>query len=209
MDYKGYNIAVHEFGHNVEEIVSLYRNDHYMLAGIPNTGFTEASAFLFQNRDLQLLGLQQASGRDTMSVLDQIWGMYEIMGVSLVDKRMWQWLYANPTANAAQLKEATLRIAAEVWDAYYAPVLGEPGSQILAIYSHMVNSPMYLPNYPIGTIVRFQLEEHLAGMQPTQFAQEYERIYRQGRLTPNAWMIGATGQPLSTDPILKAVREVL
>ena len=90
MDYKGYNIAVHEFGHNVEEVISLYDMDYYTLAGIPNTGFTEASAFLFQERDLELLGERlEAKGE---SIFDMIWGMYEIMGVSLVDMRMWQWL---------------------------------------------------------------------------------------------------------------------
>ncbi|MCK7529630.1 MAG: hypothetical protein MZV63_00490 [Marinilabiliales bacterium] len=38
MDYKGYNIAVHEFGHNVEQTISLYDVDYYMLSGVPNTG---------------------------------------------------------------------------------------------------------------------------------------------------------------------------
>ena len=55
MDYKGYNIAVHEFGHNVEQVLDLYDIDYYTLAGVPNTAFTEASAFLFQARDLELL----------------------------------------------------------------------------------------------------------------------------------------------------------
>jgi hypothetical protein len=57
MDYKGYNIAVHEMGHNVEQICSLYRVDHTLLSGVPATAFTEALAFTFQNRDLELLGL--------------------------------------------------------------------------------------------------------------------------------------------------------
>jgi hypothetical protein len=57
MDYKGYNIAVHEFGHNVEQTISLYDIDHYMLNGVPSTAFTEALAFIFQSRDLQLLGI--------------------------------------------------------------------------------------------------------------------------------------------------------
>ena len=56
MDYKGYNIAVHEMGHNVEQTVSLYEIDHYSLQGVPNTAFTEALAFVFQARDLELLG---------------------------------------------------------------------------------------------------------------------------------------------------------
>ena len=209
MDYKGYNIAVHEFGHNVEEVISLYDIDYYTLAGIPNTGFTEASAFLFQERDMQLLGYE-AKGKKGESLLDMIWGMYEIMGVSLVDMRMWQWLYAHPTATAAELREAVLVIAAKVWNEYYAPVLGEKNSPLLGIYSHMVGYALYLPAYPIGNLVQYQLDEHLAKyLTPQEWAQEYTRIYQQGSLTPDAWMRGAVGRPMSVEPILKAVRERL
>ena len=35
MNYKGYNIAVHEMGHNVEQICSLYLVDHTLLRGVP------------------------------------------------------------------------------------------------------------------------------------------------------------------------------
>ena len=209
MDYKGYNIAVHEFGHNVEEVISLYDIDYYTLAGIPNTGFTEASAFLFQERDMQLLGYE-AKGERGESLLDMIWGMYEIMGVSLVDMRMWQWLYVNPKATAAELREAVLAIAAEVWNEYYAPVLGEKDSPLLGIYSHMVGYALYLPAYPIGNLVQYQLDEHLAQYATSQeWAKEYTRIYQQGSLTPDAWMRGAVGTSMSVEPILKAVRERL
>ena len=225
MDYKGYNIAVHEFGHNVEEVLSLYNIDYYTLAGIPNTGFTEASAFLFQQRDLQLLGYKakgkraphevtnfvgdpaEAKGEE---VLDMIWGMYEIMGVSLVDMAMWEWLYANPKATAAQLREAVIAIAGDIWNKYYAPLLGEPNCPLLGIYSHMVGYALYLPGYPIGQLVQFQLEEHLAKCQtPAEFAQEYSRIYQQGKLTPDVWMRGAVGEAMSVEPILNAVREAM
>ena len=204
MNYKGFNIAVHEMGHNVEEVTSLYYIDHYMLHGIPNTGFTEASAFLFQHRDLQLLGY----GRQTMdreAVLDAFWGMYEIMGVSLVDMHMWQWLYAHPDATAAQLRDATLAIAAEVWNEFFEPVLGEHDCPLLAIYSHMVNSPMYLPNYPIGHIVQFQLEQFLADKTAAEWPENYERCYRLGRLTPDEWLRQAVGATLSVEPILEQV----
>ena len=209
MDYKGYNIAVHEFGHNVEEVISLYDIDYYTLTGIPNTGFTEASAFLFQERDLQLLGYA-SNGQSADALFDMIWGMYEIMGVSLVDMRMWQWLYAHPKATAADLREAVVQIASEVWNQYYAPVLGEKDSPLLGIYSHMVGYALYLPAYPIGNLVQYQLEEHLAECRSTdEWAKEYTRIYQQGRLTPDAWMRGAVGKPMSVEPILKAVRERL
>lgn len=210
MDYKGYNIAVHEFGHNVEEVISLYDIDYYTLAGIPNTGFTEASAFLFQERDLQLLHHSTQSQPHADQLFDLIWGMYEIMGVSLVDMRMWQWLYANPKATAADLREAVIRIASEVWNQYYAPVLGEKDSPLLAIYSHMIGYALYLPAYPIGNLVQYQLEEHLAQCETAQeWTQEYTRIYQQGCLTPDAWMRGAVGSPMSVEPILNAVREAL
>ena len=210
MDYKGYNIAVHEFGHNVEEVISLYDIDYYTLAGIPNTGFTEASAFLFQERDLQLLHHSTQSQPHADQLFDLIWGMYEIMGVSLVDMRMWQWLYANPKATAADLREAVIRIASEVWNQYYAPLLGEKDSPLLAIYSHMIGYALYLPAYPIGNLVQYQLEEHLAQSETAQeWAQEYTRIYQQGCLTPDAWMRGAVGSPMSVEPILNAVREAL
>jgi len=217
MDYKGYNIAVHEFGHCVEEVLDMYRIDHYMLAGVPNTAYTEASAFLWQQRDLQLLPKNDQMVNDKMVndqmvndlVFDQFWSMYEIMGVSLVDMTMWQWIYAHPKATPKQLCEQTIRIAQDIWNTYYGPVLGEHDCVLLAIYSHMVNSPMYLPNYPLGHIVQYQLEEHLAQC-PTQqaFAAEYERIYRLGRLTPKQWLIQATGTPPSITPILNAVSKI-
>lgn len=208
MDYKGYNICVHEFGHAVEAVLDMYDIDHYMLSGVPNTAFTEAMAFLFQYRDLQLLGYGRHS-MDADITLDIFWGMYEIMGVSMVDMRMWQWLYDNPDADAVQLREAVLQIARDVWNTYYEPVLGTHDCPILAIYSHMVNAPMYLPAYPYGHMIQYQLEEHMAGFgNPQEFALELERIYHLGRLTPNAWMQYATGHIVSAQPVLRAIDEI-
>lgn len=214
MDYKGYNIAVHEFGHCVEQVLDMYYIDYYMLSGVPNTAYTEASAFLWQQRDLQLLPGKQVRelGNEGISgdeVLDQFWSMYEIMGVSLVDMRMWQWIYAHPKATPKELCEATQQIAKEVWNAYYEPVLGEHDCILLAVYSHMVNAPMYLPNYPLGHIVQYQLEEHLAQCKTQKdFAYEYMRIYRLGRLTPKEWLIQAVGEAPTIEPILRAVDRV-
>ncbi len=213
MDYKGYNIAVHEFGHCVEQVLDMYFIDYYMLSGVPNTAYTEASAFLWQQRDLQLLpGAKITNEQSSISndaVLDQFWSMYEIMGVSLVDMRMWQWIYAHPKATPKELCEATMQIAKEVWNAYYEPVLGEHDCILLAVYSHMVNAPMYLPNYPLGHIVQYQLEEHLAQCKTQKdFAYEYMRIYRLGRLTPKEWLIQAVGEAPTIEPILRAVDRV-
>ena len=207
MDYKGYNIAVHEFGHNVEQTLDTYDIDYYTLAGVPNTGFTETLAFVFQKRDLRLLGYK--STIDDNVTLDIFWGMYEIMGVSLVDMYTWRWLYANPSATAEQLRDNCIRIAKEVWNKYYEPVLGTHDSTILAVYSHMVNSPMYLPNYPYGHIIEYQIEEHFSKLaDPDAIAPEIDRIWRIGRLTPNAWMNEAVGSDVSTKPILDAIDRI-
>ena len=207
MDYKGYNIAVHEFGHNVEQTITLHDVDHYIMKGVPNTAFTEALAFAFQIRDLDFLGYQNNDPtREALQTLDIFWGCYEIMGVALVDMYCWRWLYEHPDATVAQLKEQVIRTAQEVWNKYYAQYLGEQDSPILAIYSHMIDSPLYLPNYPYGHIIHFQLEQQLKGK---SVAAEIERIYPAGRLTPQHWMRHAVGNEVSTQPLLDAASEAL
>ncbi|MBO4593075.1 MAG: hypothetical protein J5678_02660 [Bacteroidaceae bacterium] len=207
MDYKGYNIAVHEFGHNVEQTITLHDVDHYIMRGVPNTAFTEALAFVFQVRDLDFLGYKNDdSTREAMQTLDIFWGCYEIMGVALVDMYTWRWLYEHPDATAAQLKEQVIHIAQEVWNKYYAPLLGEKDSPILAIYSHMIDTPLYLANYPYGHIIHFQLEQQLKGK---SVAAEIERIYPAGRLTPQLWMRHAVGSEVSSQPLLDATQEAL
>jgi len=202
MNYKGYNIAIHEFGHNVEQTISLNDVPNYMINGVPNTAFTEALAFVFQERDLFLLNMKDANPeKETLKTLDIFWSLYEIMGVSMVDMKMWQWLYANPNATAAELRDAVLQITKDIWNTYYAPVFGMKDQTILGIYSHMINSPMYLPNYAFGHLIHFQLEEHF---KTHEFAPEVLRIYALGQLTPNEWMKQAVGAPLSNEAILKA-----
>ena len=133
------------------------------MRGVPNTAFTEALAFTFQNKDLELLGVKSGNQElsEDLNTLDIFWGCYEIMGVSLVDIRVWKWLYANPKANADQLKNAVISIAKDVWNQYYAPVFKTQNESILAIYSHMIIDPLYLSAYPIGHLIDFQLESYL------------------------------------------------
>jgi hypothetical protein len=207
MDYKGYNIAVHEFGHNVEQTISLYDVDYYMLSGVPNTAFTEATAFLFQDRDLMLLGIKEDNTEKVrLQTLDAAWSLMEIMGVSTVEMKLWKWLYENPEATPALLKEQTIKIATEVWNKYFAPVLGVTDSPLLAIYSHMINGPLYLQNYAYGQIIQFQIEDYLSGK---NFSDEVDRMYSLGRLTPQHWMNLAVGEKISPQPILRALDEAL
>lgn len=207
MDYKGYNIAVHEFGHTVEQTITMDMVDNYMMSHVPNTALTEALAFIFQKRDLDLLGIKdQGKEKNDMLALDNAWSCYEIMGVSLVDMNVWKWLYAHPDATAAELKEATISIAKDIWNKYYADVFGTKDETILAIYSHMIDSPLYLSAYPIGYLADFQIEQQIAGK---NFADEIIRIYSQGRLIPQLWMKGAVGSELSGEPTLKAAEKAL
>jgi hypothetical protein len=199
MDYKGYNIAVHEFGHNVEQTISLYDIDHYMLNGVPSTAFTEALAFIFQSRDLQLLGINNPnSDQEQLNTLDTGWSLMEIMGVGMVDMKIWKWLYAHPESTSSELKAAVQTITKEVWNTYFFPVFGIKDEPILGIYSHMISNPLYLAAYSYGQIIEFQLEEYLSGK---SFPNEIDRIYKQGRLIPERWMEGAVGAKISVKAI--------
>ncbi len=201
MDYKGYNIGIHEFGHNVEQVISINDVDYFTMAAVPSTAFTEALAFIFQTRDLMLMGHNTTNENSkAYNTLDIFWGCYEIMGVSLVDIYTWRWLYENPNASIEELKTEILNNAKEVWNKYYYPILGTKDSHILAIYSHMIDIPLYLPNYPFGHIVESQLEDQFEGK---TVGDEVCRIYPIGKLTPNIWMEVATGTSVSTEPLIK------
>ena len=208
MDYKGFNIAVHEMGHNVEQTISLNDIDHYLLNGVPNTAFTEALAFVFQKRDLQLLGLSPPDEKDqALQVLNDYWGAAEIAAVGLVDIKVWHWMYDNPEATPAELKAATLNIARNVWNRYYAPVFGIEDVSLLGIYSHMIHSLLYLPDYSIGHMIAHQIEEQVE--KSGDLGAEFERMCLAGRITPDLWMKNATGKPVGPDALLHAVEKSL
>ncbi len=208
MDYKGYNIAVHEMGHNVEQTFSLNRVDHTLLAGVPNTAFTEALAFVFQNRDLELLGLAKPSEEaKALTALNDFWTTYEITGAALVDMGMWHWMYDHPNATPAELKDALVQIAKDVWDRYYEPVFRQRGVTLLAIYAHMVDSLLYLPDYPIGHMIAAQIEQQME--KAGSIGNEFERMARMGSVTPDLWMKNATGVTVGPAALLDATEKAL
>jgi len=207
MDYKGYNIAVHEFGHNTEQTITMNDVDYWMLNGVPNTAFTEAVAFMFQKRDLELLGFTNVNtDAENNLALDDFWSCYEIMGVALLDIATWEWMYAHPDATPLELKEAVLSKSREIWNTYYAGVLGGKDETLLAIYSHMIDAPLYLSNYPIGYLISFQVEGMMKGK---SMADEMQRMYTQGRIIPQVWMNNSVGADISAEPLLQAVRKAL
>ncbi len=208
MDYKGFNIAVHEMGHNVEQVFSLKHIDYYTLNGVPNTAFTEALAFVFQAKDLELLGLASPTEESkALQTLNDFWGTYEIAGVALVDMAVWHWMYDHPNATPEELKNATVQISKDIWNRYYAPVFGKKDVVLLGIYAHMVNNFLYLPNYPIGHLIAHQIEEQME--KAGNLGAEFERMSVYGSLPPDQWMKNATGAPVSASALLHATEKAL
>jgi hypothetical protein len=208
MNYKGFNIAVHEMGHNVEQTFSLNDNDFTLLQGVPNTAFTEALAFVFQGHDLELLGLPAPDAKSQAEkVLNDFWGTYEIAGVALVDIAVWHWMYDHPQATPKQLEEATVQISKGIWNRYYAPVFHKNDVVLLGIYSHMIDSFLYLPDYPIGHLIAFQIEEKMN--KSGSIGPEFERMAKEGRITPDLWMERATGNPVGPQALLAATKQAL
>jgi hypothetical protein len=71
----------------------------------------------------------------------------------------------------------------------------------------MIDSFLYLPDYPIGHMIAFQIEEQ---MKTTgSIGPEFERMARMGRITPDLWMERATGRPVGPEALLKATQQAL
>jgi hypothetical protein len=192
----------------VEQVFSLYEVDHTLLQGVPNSAFTEALAFVFQAKDLELLGLARPDAEsERLRVLNDFWMTWEIAGVALVDIAVWHWMYDHPKATPAELRDATVAIAKDHWNRYYAPVLGERDSLLLGIYSHMISYPLYLPDYPLGHLIAFQIEQQLKSHGP--LGAEFERMAKFGDVAPDLWMEHATGAPVNAAPLLLATEAAL
>lgn len=208
MNYKGFNIAVHEMGHNVEQTFSLNHIDHTLLKGVPNTAFTEALAFVFQGHDLELLGLSAPEAKSQAEkTLNDFWATYEIAGVALVDMAVWHWMYDHPQATPKQLNDATVQIAKDIWNRYYAAVFHNNDVVLLGVYSHMIESFLYLPDYPIGHLIALQIEEQMK--KAGNIGSEFERMAKMGDVTPDLWMENATGRPVGAEALLEATQRAL
>ena len=206
MNYKGFNTAMHELGHTVEQVFSMNDVDYYTLEGVPNTAFTEAFAFVFQSRDLDVLGLTGGQAANHTQVLHEMWQTAEIAGVSLLDMRIWRWLYQNPGADAGALKTAVIDLAKGVWNEFFAPIYGVRDQFLLAIYSHIIYCGMYIPDYAIGHIIAYQIEDYL---KRHDLATEMERMCRLGRLAPQVWMREAIGSAISAQPMIDAAEKAV
>ena len=120
---------------------------------------------------------------------------------------VWHWMYDHPEATPAELKAATLVIARELWNRYYAPVFRRRDVTLLAVYSHMICDVLYLPDYPIGHLIGFQIEEQMK--KTGHFGAEFERMAKFGNLAPDLWMKNATGAPVGAESLLSATKRAL
>jgi hypothetical protein len=124
-----------------------------------------------------------------------------------VDMSVWHWMYDHPKATPEQLRNAVIQISKDVWNRFYAPIFNKKDVVLLGIYSHMIDSFLYLPDYPLGHMIQFQLEEHMK--KAGKIGPEFERVARQSRIAPDLWMKGATGLPVAPESLLAAAERAL
>ena len=78
---------------------------------------------------------------------------------------------------------------------------------LLGVYSHMIDSFLYLPDYPIGHLIAFQIEEQMK--KAGAIGPEFERMAKMGDVTPDLWMEHAAGRPVGSEALLEAVQRAL
>jgi hypothetical protein len=78
---------------------------------------------------------------------------------------------------------------------------------LLGVYAHVVDSFLYLPDYPIGHLIAFQIEEQME--RAGSIGREFERMAKMGSVTPDLWMKNATGAPVGADALLNATAKAV
>ena len=201
LGWDGFDTAMHELGHNLEQLISTHFVPRPLLRNVPNTACTEAFAFLYQNKAKEVVGLPEADEAKAFALasVEGFLAACQIAGPSLVELYTWRWLYENPDVSSEQLRDQMLAIAQDVWDKYFKEYFGEDPYHILAAYQHMIGYPLYLPDYTIGHVISHQIKSHMRGK---DLASETIRICSIGRLTPDQWMKNAVGSPISASQLI-------
>lgn len=201
LGWDGFDTAMHELGHTLEQVISTHFAPRPALRNVPNTACTEAFAFLYQSLARKALGLvtpdEERRAFDVDS-LQTFASACQIAGPSLLELRVWNWIYANPKATAADLRDEMSRVADELWAQFYERDFGPDPYRLLAAYQHMVGHPLYLPDYPLGHIMSHQIRSFVRGR---DLAQETKRICSIGRVTPDLWMRRAVGCGISAEAL--------
>jgi hypothetical protein len=208
LNYKGFRIGMHETGHTIEQNVALYYTDYYSLKGIPSAPFTECMADLIAYRDMVGLGVSREYSQEEkeLNALASFMYVWEMGAEGIHEIRVWKWFYEHPDASVEELREATLNIAGEIWNEYFAEFFGERDNTILSIYNHFLGGSLYLHAYPLGNVILMQVEEYC---KDKDFPSEMVRMCSIGKLTPDLWMQEATGEVVSAEPMLAAVRRAI
>ena len=100
-----------------------------------------------------------------------------------------------------------MRIAGEIWDETFGRLMHGKKSLLLGIYSHMIHSFLYLPDYPVGHMIAHQIEEQIE--KSGDLGGEFERMCLAGNIAPDLWMKKATGRPVGPEALLAATAHAL
>lgn len=213
LGWDGFDTAMHELGHALEQVISCSFAPRPTLRGVPNTACTEAFAFLYQSLGRRVLGLIDPAREEHSFAIDSVQTMLtacQIAGPSLLEIRLWHWLYEHRElegdAGAEALRDAAVAIADELWERFYAVDFGPDSNHLLAAYQHMIHHPLYLADYTLGHIISHQIRSHLRGR---DLATETRRICSIGQVTPDLWMRKAVGGPISVEALVRDAGEAL
>jgi hypothetical protein len=94
-----------------------------------------------------------------------------------------------------------------MWNKYYALIFKKRDVVLLGIYSHMIHSFLYLPDYPLGHMIAFQIEAQVE--KAGNLGTEFERMATIGSIIPDLWMQKATGAPVGPEALLSATQKAL
>lgn len=208
LGWDGFDTAMHELGHNLEQLCSTHFVPRPALRGVPNTACTEAFAFLYQGLAAKVLELPEGDD-DTaadMACCERLLEAAQIAGPALLEIHVWRWIYEHPDATPEDIRDTVLQVADDLWNRYYAEHLGPDPYAILGTYQHMVGYPLYLADYALGHIISHQIIQHMVGR---DLASETRRICSIGTLTPDAWMRRAVGSGIDAHVLASDAAEAV
>ena len=113
-----------------------------------------------------------------------------------------------PDASPAEFREAVVHLAQEVWNQYYASLLGRRDVTLLAIYSHMVNNEMYTPDYTLAHLVAFQIRAHFDAL-GGPMGKEFERVAQIGRSRRTNGCARRSARRSAPTPLIQAAETAL
>jgi hypothetical protein len=71
----------------------------------------------------------------------------------------------------------------------------------------MIDAFLYLPDYPMGHMIAFQIERQME--KAGTVGPEFERMAKLGNIAPDLWMKAATGAPVGPEALLAETEKAL